>query len=383
MMNIALQFRVEASDANARAGTLMLPHGEVRTPVFMPVGTQASVKTLSPDEITEMKSNLILANAYHLYLRPGLEVLSEFGGVRKFMNWKGNMLTDSGGFQIFSLAQLRSINDEGVKFQSHIDGAYHFLTPERVVEIERVIGADIIMCLDECVSGEAEYNAAKTAVNRTAVWAKRCRDAFAATSAADTETQSLFGIVQGSVFEDLRRMSAKQIVEIGFPGYAIGGLSVGESREAMIAMLDVMNEELPADSPRYLMGVGVPEDMLESIERGVDMFDCVFATRAARHATVFSKRGKLPLKNKEFEFESDPIDTDCDCYTCRNYSLAYLRHLFKAGEMFAMRLASIHNIRFLIRLTENARQAIIEKRFGEFKREFLSGYRNRRKDKDV
>lgn len=370
-------FTVQAKSGRARAGILRLPHGEVETPVFMPVGTQATIKTLAPEEIENLGANIMLSNSYHLYLRPGVEVIKNAGGIHKFMNWKRNVLTDSGGFQVFSLAGLRKITDEGAKFQSHINGSYHFIRPEDSMRIQTDIGADIIMCFDECVPGDAEYRHAEIALNRTTQWAKRCRDEF---DRIAPENRFLFGIVQGAVYEDLRRRSAKEIAEIGFPGYAIGGLSVGEEREAMRDMLSVMDEELPEDKPRYLMGVGVPADILEAIERGVDMFDCVFATRAARHGTVFSGRGKLPLKNKEFEFDLGPIDPDCGCYTCKNFTLSYIRHLFKADELLGLRLASIHNLYYLIDLTRRARQAILEDRFAEFKRETLAGFVSRRKD---
>jgi queuine tRNA-ribosyltransferase len=370
-------FTVQARSGRARAGLLRLPHGEVETPVFMPVGTQATIKTLAPEEIESVGANIMLSNSYHLYLRPGTEVVKNAGGIHKFMNWKRNVLTDSGGFQIFSLAGLRKIDDEGAKFQSHIDGSYHFIRPEDSMLIQADIGADIIMCFDECVPGDAEYRIAEIALKRTTQWARRCRAEF---DRIAPEDRTLFGIVQGAVYEDLRRRSAREIAEIGFPGYAIGGLSVGEEREAMRDMLSVMDEELPGEKPRYLMGVGVPSDILDAIERGVDMFDCVFATRAARHGTVFSDRGKLPLKNKEFEFDLGPIDPNCGCYACKNFSLSYIRHLFKADEILGMRLASVHNLYYLIDLTKRARRAIIEDRFADFKRDTLAGFVSRRKD---
>ncbi len=367
-----MNFRLEHSDGRSRAGILTLPHGVVNTPVFMPVGTQATVKTVSQHELSDMGARIILGNAYHLYLRPGLEVLERAGGLRKFMNWPYNLLTDSGGFQVFSLAKLKKIDDEGVTFQSHIDGSTHFLSPEKVMHIEQIIGADIIMALDECVEGTAPREKVKEALDRTTAWAARCK---AEVAARGMTQQSLFGIVQGGIFEDLRRESARAISDLDFPGNAIGGLSVGEERGAMYDMLSVMDEELPQAKPRYLMGVGVPEDILEAIERGVDMFDCVFPTRAARHSTVFSTRGKLHLKNAEFIHSQDPIQPGCGCYTCTHHSLGYLRHLFAAGEMLGFRLASIHNLHFLLDLTAQARLAIQEKRFAHFKQNFLSTYK--------
>lgn len=366
-----MRFDLITTDNNARAGTLHLPNGDIQTPVFMPVGTQATVKTISVDELSSMGAKIILANAYHLYLRPGIEVIKNAGGIHKFMNWNGNILTDSGGFQVFSLAHLNSITDEGATFQSHIDGSRHFLTPEKVMQIEHSIGADIIMCFDECVEAQAGRKKTFEALNRTALWAKRCNNEI---KRLDIKDQFLFGIVQGGIYEDYRRESAKQIIDIDFPGYAIGGLSVGEEREIMNDMLNVMNEELPPNKPRYLMGVGVPEDILNAIERGVDMFDCVFPTRAARHSTVFSNHGKLHLKNKEYQFSLKPIDEECQCYTCQNYSLSYLRHLFVAKEILGMRLAAIHNLHFLLDLTRKSRQAIIDGEFAEFKKSFLDRY---------
>lgn len=367
-----MDFHVESRDGQARAGLLRLPHGEVPTPVFMPVGTQATVKTVSQRELQEMGARIILGNAYHLYLRPGLDVMAAMGGLRRLMNWPHNLLTDSGGFQVFSLARIRRINDDGVTFQSHIDGSTHFLSPERVMEIEQCIGADIIMALDECVEGQAPREKVREALERTTAWAKRC---VAHVKLLNISEQSLFGIVQGGIFEDLRRESARQLLELDLPGYAVGGLSVGEERQAMYDMLEVMDQELPTARPRYLMGVGVPEDILEAISRGVDMFDCVFPTRAARHSTVFSSRGKIHLKNAGYKLSQDPIDQECQCYTCRNHSLGYLRHLFAAQEMLGYRLASIHNLHFLLELTSRAREAILQGRFAAYKTQFLENYR--------
>ena len=367
-------FDIESYEEKARAGTLHLPHGEVKTPVFMPVGTQASVKTMSSDELYDIGSDIILANAYHLYLRPGVDVILNAGGLHKSMNWNRNILTDSGGFQVFSLATLNKINNEGVEFQSHIDGSRHFLTPEKSVQIQRDIGADIIMCFDQCLKAGASREETESALERTTLWAKRCSDEFGKKGEQEKD-QSLFGIVQGGMFEDLRQRSVKEIVDIGFSGYAVGGLSVGEDKYTMYRMLEIVNRELPFDKPRYLMGVGVPEDILNGIELGVDMFDCVFPTRAARNATVFTHSGKQNLRNKSLEFELGPIDENCKCYTCKNYSRSYIRHLFKAEEILGLRLASIHNVHFLIQLARDSREAIIGKRFKDFKESFLSGYR--------
>jgi queuine tRNA-ribosyltransferase len=368
---------LEGTDNRARAGTLRLPHGNVPTPVFMPVGTQASVKTVSNEELYAMEAEIILSNAYHLYLRPGIEVIKNAGGIHSFMNWKKNLLTDSGGFQVFSLAAINKVNDEGVEFQSHIDGSYHKITPEKDIEIQSAIGADIIMCFDQCIEASASLFDAKAALDRTTAWAKRCKSEWLRlcddknTKASE---QQLFGIVQGGMFEELRKESAGQMVEIDFPGYAIGGLSVGEDKATLYRMLSTTTKELPEDKPRYLMGVGVPEDILYGIELGVDMFDCVFATRAARNATVFTQDGKQSLRNKSLEYELEPIDEDCSCYTCKNYYRSYLRHLFKANEILGLRLASIHNLHFLIELTKKAREAILNKRFAEYKNNFLSRY---------
>lgn len=371
-------FELQKKDQHARAGILSLPHGKVETPVFMPVGTLANVKTLVPSEVESTGARIMLSNAYHLYLRPGIEVIQNAGGIHKFMNWSHNVLTDSGGFQVFSLAGLRKVSDEGVKFQSHIDGSSHFLRPEDVMEIERAIGADIIMNFDECVPGDASFEQAEKALIRTTQWAKRCKEQFSKT---DDGSQFLFGIVQGAVYPELRERSAREIVEIGFPGYAIGGLSVGESRDDMRKMTLLLNDFLPEDKPRYLMGVGTPEDILDGIERGVDLFDCVFATRAARHGTVFSRKGKLPLKNKEFEFDLHPIDEKCSCEVCQNYTLSYLRHLFKCHEILGMRLATLHNIHFLMEMTRLARQAIFDGNFAEFKADFLKNFEYRNVEK--
>ena len=364
-------FKVEKTEGYARACTMELPHGTVQTPIFMPVGTQGSVKTLCREELEDMGATIILANSYHLLLRPTVDFFKEYGGLHKFAKWNRNILTDSGGFQVFSLAGMRKITDEGVTFRSHIDGKKHFLTPEIMVDMQQAIGSDIMMVLDECVPGDANFEQTKKALERTTAWATRAKQEFLKRNIQD---QYAFGIVQGGIFEDLRRQSARELAELDFPGYSIGGLSVGESKEDMYGMLDVLAEEMPVDKPRYLMGVGVPEDLLEGIERGVDMFDCVFPTRFARHGGVFSRDGRLNIKTKQFEFDTRPIDSECACYACRNYDRAYIRHLLRVNEVLGGRLASIHNLYFLIELTKNARHAILENRFATFKKDFLDRY---------
>jgi len=366
-------FKLSHIDKKARAGTLVLPHGEVQTPVFMPVGTQASVKTLSPQELSDMKAEIILANAYHLYLSPGTDVIENAGGIHNFMGWGKNVLTDSGGFQVFSLARLNRISDEGLEFQSHIDGSFHFLSPQKAIEIQCSIGADIIMTLDQCIEAGVSYEETLEAMNRTTLWAQLCADEMAKKSPG-MPPQNLFGIIQGGMFDSLRKISAEKITSIGFPGYAIGGLSVGEEKPVLYRIIDLLNSELPDKKPRYLMGVGVPEDILYGIELGIDMFDCVFPTRAARNATVFTKVGKRSLRNLSLKYDLGPLDGECSCYTCKNFTCSYLRHLFKGREILGLRLASIHNIHFLINLVSLSRKAILEGHFSDFKNEFLSVY---------
>jgi len=334
----------------------------------MPVGTNATTKMVAPDRLEQTGSTMILANAYHLALRPGVSVVEHFGGLHRFMGWPGPILTDSGGFQVLSLAKLRRVDDDGVEFQSHVDGSTIFLTPERATEIQNALGADIIMCFDECVEYPVEHYAAKQAMDRTLAWAQRCRAAHPANG------QALFGIVQGSVFADLRAECAQRLVEIGFPGYAVGGLSVGEGQDLMNEVLDVTVPHLPADRPRYLMGVGTPEDILEAVERGIDMFDCVMPTRNARGACAFSAGGKVRLRNLQYRLSGEPIDAACDCYTCRNFTRGYLRHLFIVKEALAGILTSIHNIRFYQSLMEGIRAAVEQQEFREFKSRFLRHY---------
>ena len=362
-------FTVQGSDAtcHARVGMMRTPHGDISTPVFAPVGTQATVKTLTPDELVTIGATLILANTYHLYLRPGADTIARLGDLHGFMGWPGPILTDSGGFQVFSLEGLRRVSDEGVLFRSHIDGSEHFFSPEKAVEIQEKLGADIIMVLDECADPmDYEYN--RSALERTHRWAERCLRAH---TRAD---QALFGIVQGGVFADLRGKSAEFLASLGFPGYAIGGLSVGEPKDKTWEMLDVTVPLLPAHAPRYLMGVGSPEDMFEGVERGVDLFDSVLPTRLARNGAVFTSRGRINLRKAKFADDAAPIEEGCDCYTCRRFSRAYLRHLLKAGEILGLRLNTIHNLHFMVGLMGRIRTAIMEGSFAGLKANFMSLY---------
>lgn len=364
-------FTLAARDGRARAGTLRTPHGELLTPVFAPVGTQATVKAVTPDQLRELGASLVLANTYHLYLRPGPQRVADLGGLHRFMAWSGPILTDSGGFQVFSLASRRTVDEDGVTFQSHIDGSSHRLTPESAMAIQEALGADIIMALDECAEPhDRNYN--EQAMARTHAWASRCL------AAKGRDEQSLFGIVQGGAFADLRRQSAEVIGSMDLPGVAIGGLSVGESKEEMAAMLDVVDAALPESKPRYLMGVGSPEDLVEGVLRGVDLFDCVLPTRMARNHAALTRRGRMNLRNAVYADDARPIDPECDCATCRSFSRAYLRHLIIAGEMLAATLISIHNLRVLIRLTYDLRQAILTQRVSAFADDFRAGYRKHR-----
>ena len=353
--------------SSARLGKLFTSHGEISTPVFMPVGTQATVKTLSPEDLINMGAEIILSNTYHLFLRPGHELIRDFGGLQKFMGWHRPVLTDSGGFQVFSLAELRKITEEGVTFQSHIDGgAKHFISPENAVEIQEALGADIIMAFDECIPFPATHDYARESLERTIRWARRCR-------AAKKDTgQALFGIVQGGMYPELRRHSAEALIEIGFDGYALGGVSVGETKPVMYEMIEASVPSLPQDKPRYLMGVGTPEDLVEGVDRGIDMFDCVMPTRNARNGTFFTSFGKVVIRNSQYEQDARPIDPECGCYTCRNFTRAYLRHLFNANEVLALRLGTVHNVFFYLELMRKVRASIGQGRFREFKREFLT-----------
>ena len=353
----------------ARRGRLHTPHGTIETPVFMPVGTAGTVKAMLPEEVKSLGAEIILSNTYHLYLRPGHDIVREAGGLHKFMNWDRPILTDSGGFQVFSLGAMRKISEEGVKFRSHIDGSSHMLTPEKSIEVQNALGSDIMMAFDECAPYPADYSYVKNSLERTTRWLRRCKEAH-----KDTERQSLFGIMQGGMYKDLRYQSAMEIVELDLPGYAIGGLSVGEPRELMYEVLDYAADYLPKDKPRYVMGVGTPDHLFEGVERGVDMFDCVLPTRLARNGSAMTSHGKVNIKNAKFERDFTPLDHECDCYVCRNYSRAYLRHLFKANEILSSMLLSYHNLHFLVHTMQNIREAIEQDRFKEYKREFYMKY---------
>ena len=360
----------ECKQTGARRGRIHTPHGIIETPVFMPVGTQATVKSMTPEELKEeVNAQIILSNTYHLYLRPGHELVKQAGGLHKFMNWDRAILTDSGGFQVFSLGDLRKISEEGVEFKSHLDGSKHFLSPEKVMEIEEALGADIIMAFDECVEYPAEYEYTKQSMERTTRWAKRCKEAH-----KNTENQALFGIVQGGMYKDLREKSAKDLIALDFPGYAIGGLSVGEPLEMMCDILDFTTKLLPKEKPRYLMGVGTPDYLIEAAIRGIDMCDCVLPTRIARNGTAMTSKGKVVVRNATYEKDFTPLDDECDCYTCKNYTRAYIRHLIKAEEILAVRLLSIHNLRFLTKLMERVRIEIENDNLLNFKKEFYKKY---------
>lgn len=364
---MSLSFDLLAQHGLARRGRIGTAHGTVETPAFMPIGTAGTVKAMMPQSVAETGAEMILGNTYHLMLRPGAERVATLGGLHKFMNWPRPILTDSGGFQVFSLAEMRKIDEDGVTFKSHIDGSMHRFTPEKSIEIQQNLGADIIMAFDECAPPyNREYN--QRAVRRTHAWAER---SLAAKTRPD---QALFGIVQGGVFPDLREQSAEFIASLGFPGHAIGGLSVGETKEEMNAMLEVVNAILPEEKPRYLMGVGSPEDLINGIQRGVDIFDCVLPTRLARHTAAMTRTGRINLMNKINARDPRPIDEDCGCYTCRNFSRAYLRHLIIAKEMLASTLISIHNLYSLLQLVRDARQAILDGTFDAFAAHFLENY---------
>lgn len=353
----------------ARRGRVITPHGVIETPVFMPVGTAATVKAMKPEDVEGMGAEIILSNTYHLYLRPGHEIVKAAGGIHKFMNWNKAVLTDSGGFQVFSLASLRKITEEGVAFRSHIDGSAHMLSPEKSMEIQNALGSDIMMAFDECAPYPAERAYVKQSLERTTRWLARCKEYH-----NDIEHQSLFGIMQGGMYEDLRYESAMGIVELDLPGYAIGGLSVGEPKPLMYEILDSSVDHLPREKARYLMGVGSPDCLFEGVERGVDMFDCVLPTRIARHGMAMTSGGKVSIKNAQYEKDFSPLDPECDCYTCQNYSKAYLRHLFKANEMLSSTLLSTHNISFLLKTMERIREAIEQDKFLQYKKEFYNHY---------
>lgn len=369
------QFELLHGDkAGPRAGRITTDHGVVETPAFMPVGTQGAVKTLTSGDLECMGVSMVLANTYHLYLRPGDKFIEEAGGIHRFMSWDGPVLTDSGGYQVFSLADLRKLSDEGVEFQSHLDGSKHLLTPERVVEIQLSIGSDIMMVLDQCTSYPCDRSEAETATTRTTLWARRSIAERGARITENGYERVLFGIVQGSIYTDLRQRSAGELVELDFPGYAIGGMSVGEPKEDTMRIVEQTAAGLPIDKPRYLMGVGFPEDIVEAVARGIDLFDCVVPTRNSRNGTVYTSRGKLVIKNAAYAHDLGPIDPDCLCDTCRRYSRSYIRHLFNASEMSGPRLATYHSLYFYLHLLSEIRQVIREGSFREWRKEFYRRY---------
>ena len=368
MSKFSFKIKEKSSDCKGRIGEFQTPHGIIETPVFMPVGTQATVKSLTPEELKEVNAQIILSNTYHLYLRPGHDIIAKAGGLHKFMNWDRPILTDSGGFQVFSLAGLRKVTDEGVTFSSHISGEKHFISPEKCTDIENALGADIIMAFDECTIYGTDYKKSKTATERTQRWLERCYEHH------KNSDQALFPIIQGNFYADLRKQSVKNCIPYAKHGIAIGGLSVGEPREIMCEMLDVIKDDLPEKIPRYLMGVGSPDYILEGVIRGVDMFDCVLPTRIARNGTAFTSKGKIVIKNAKYKEDFTPLDPNCDCYCCRNYTKAYLRHLMISNEILGARLLSMHNIKYLTDFTYKIKQAIREDRLMEFREEFYKNY---------
>lgn len=363
-----LNYQLLKQDGEARAGLLQTTHGQIETPIFMPVGTQASVKAMAPRDLDEVGAQIILSNTYHLYLRPGHNLVAEAGGLHCFMHWPKPILTDSGGFQVFSLAKLRDIGEDGVAFRSHIDGSRHFFTPEKVMEIEQALGSDIAMVFDVCSPYPAPKEQIVAALEKTTRWAARCQ------ACHTREDQALFGIVQGGLFNDLRRRSAEELIELDFPGYGIGGLSVGEPKPLMYDCLEHLLPIMPKDKPRYLMGVGSPDCLVEGVARGVDMFDCVLPTRIARNGTVFTRRGKLVVRNAEYARDFSPLEEGCDCYACRNFSRAYIRHLVKANEIFGLHLTTIHNLHFLLHLMQEMRRHILAGTFAAFYKEFFANW---------
>ena len=370
-MNKSLQFELLHKDksSKARRGRITTPHGVIETPVFMPVGTQATVKAMKPESVNDTGAQIILANTYHLMLRPGSDIVREAGGLHEFMNWHKPILTDCGGFQVFSLGHLRKITEEGAMFSSHIDGSRHMLSPEKSIEVQNDLGADIIMAFDECAPPDASKDYIAKSQARTTRWLERCIDAH-----KNPDTQALFGIMQGGIFKDLREESAEAIVKYDLPGYAIGGISVGETKEEYIGVLEYAPDLLPENKPRYVMGIGTPDYILEAVEHGVDMFDCVEPTRIARHGMAMTSHGRISIKNAKYERDFTPLDPECDCYACRNYTRAYLRHLFKAGETMSHMLLSEHNLRFLSKLSEDIRESIDNDSFPEFKAGFYKKY---------
>jgi queuine tRNA-ribosyltransferase len=367
-MEFKLEIKHICKQTGARYGILHTPHGSVETPMFMPVGTLATVKYISPEELYEIEAGIILANTYHLWIRPGVEVVANAGGVHKFMNYKGPMLTDSGGFQVFSLSEKRRISEDGVTFKNHLSGEKMFMSPEIAIDLQNKIGADVIMSFDECPAYPSTHEYMNESVERTLRWAKRGQLKHS------NKKQALFGIVQGGEFEELRAHCAKELVKMNFDGYSIGGTSVGESKEVLYKMIDYSIKHLPEDKPRYLMGVGSYDAIIMGVEKGVDMFDCVLPTRIARHGALMTSEGRINIRDKKFEFDLTAVDPKCDCYTCKNYSKSYLRHLYKSEEGLGKRLLSIHNLRFLINLTKQIRLAIQEDRFGDFKKEYFEKF---------
>ncbi|MGN1029713.1 MAG: tRNA guanosine(34) transglycosylase Tgt [Bacilli bacterium] len=359
----------ECKQTGARRGVIHTPHGDIQTPVFMPVGTQATVKSMTPEELKEVNAQIILSNTYHLFLRPGHDLVKEAGGLHKFMNWDRPILTDSGGFQVFSLGQLRKISEEGVEFQSHLDGSKKFLSPEKAMEVENALGADIMMAFDECCPYPSTYEYTKKSMERTTRWAKRCKDAH-----KRQEEQGLFGIIQGGFYKDLREKSAEDLISLDFPGYAIGGISVGEPKEKFLEVLNYTTPLMPKDKPRYLMGVGTPDYLIEAAIAGIDMCDCVLPTRIARHGTALTSQGKIVVRNATYERDFTKLDPECDCYTCKNYTRAYIRHLVKTNEILGIRLLSIHNIKFLTNLMDKVRIEIENDNLENFKNDFYRQY---------
>lgn len=377
MSTDGFSFRLEGVEGSARAGTFSTPHGPVRTPAFMPVGTQATVKTLTPDEVEALGASMVLANTYHLFLRPGHELVGALGGLHEFMRWRGPILTDSGGFQVFSLARINEVVDDGVTFQSHIDGSKHLFTPEKVMEIQRALGGDVVMAFDECPPGGADRTTVEKANRRTLRWLERCRASFRSLEEeGPAPTQALFPVLQGNVFEDLRIQQARDVLGMGdWLGLGIGGLSVGEAKADMWRTIEILDAELPSGAPRYLMGVGYPDDLLRSVARGCDLFDCVAPTRNARHGTAWSgSEGQVNLKHARFKRDTQPVDPACDCYTCHRFDRAYLRHLAVANEWLGHRLLTIHNLRFLVSLAEEARERILAGTFQSWSEDWLARY---------
>lgn len=372
MKNFYLEILHIDKQTGARYGILHTPHGDVEVPMFMPVGTLATVKTLSPEELKEMGSGVILSNTYHLSIRPGSDIVQKAGGLHSFMNYDGPILTDSGGFQVFSLAEKRKITEEGVTFKNHLSGEKMFFSPEVAIGIQEKLGADIIMSFDECIPYPADYDYVKKSTERTLRWAKRGKDAHT------REDQALFGIVQGGDYPDLRKMCAEELVKMDFPGYSIGGTSIGEPKEVCFRMIDYAIKYLPSDKPRYLMGVGSLDYLLEGVAKGVDMFDCVLPTRLARHGALMTSTGRVNIRDAKYKEDFSPLDPNCDCYCCKNYTKAYLRHLYVCDETFGKRLLSYHNVRFLIKVMEGARQAIKEDRFGDYKTAVLAAFGDKR-----